>query len=46
LDWIKSYLKERTDKNKALFVTTGENPRRACHVAFDMKESEGLFQLK
>lgn len=28
LTWIKLYLKKRTDKNPALFITTGENPRR------------------
>ncbi|MGW8185374.1 MAG: tyrosine-type recombinase/integrase [Candidatus Moraniibacteriota bacterium] len=28
LIWIKLYLKKRTDKNPALFITTGENPRR------------------
>ncbi len=26
--WIKRYLERRTDKKEALFVTTGENPRR------------------
>lgn len=28
LTWINLYLKKRTDKNPALFITTGENPRR------------------
>jgi len=28
LDWIKQYISRRTDKNLALFITTGEKPRR------------------
>ncbi len=27
-DWIGKYLQRRTDKNPALFITTGENPKR------------------
>lgn len=27
-DWIRQYLQRRTDKNPALFITTGENPKR------------------
>ncbi|MHB8136244.1 MAG: tyrosine-type recombinase/integrase [Anaerolineaceae bacterium] len=28
ISWIKQYLDRRTDKNPALFVTTGKNPKR------------------
>jgi len=28
IDWIKKYLERRTDKNPALFVTTGKTPKR------------------
>jgi len=28
LGWIRQYLDRRTDKNSALFVTTGKNPKR------------------
>jgi integrase/recombinase XerD len=28
LDWIRRYLNRRTDKNPAIFITTGDEPRR------------------